>query len=84
MDNLTANPVSKTAPHSPPITGSLLSTRETEVLRWSAEGKTAEDIGTILHLKERTVNFHIGNAIKKLGATNKTSAVVQAVLSGAL
>jgi LuxR family transcriptional regulator, quorum-sensing system regulator SolR len=30
------------------------------VLRWSAEGKTAEDIGHILHLTERTVNFHIG------------------------
>ncbi|MDB5983291.1 MAG: hypothetical protein JWQ69_4306 [Pseudomonas sp.] len=61
-----------------------LSIRETEVLRWSAEGKTAEDIGLILHLTERTINFHIANAIKKMGASNKTSAVVQAVLCGVL
>ncbi|MGV8919052.1 MAG: autoinducer binding domain-containing protein [Pseudomonas sp.] len=61
-----------------------LSSRETEILKWSAEGKTAEDISTILNLKERTINFHIGNAIRKMGASNKTSAVVQAVLSGVL
>ncbi|WP_397451282.1 autoinducer binding domain-containing protein [Pseudomonas sp. NA-150] len=67
-----------------PVQRAPLSNRETEVLKWSAEGKTAEDIGTILNLKERTINFHIGNAIRKTGATNKTSAVVQAILSGAL
>lgn len=61
-----------------------LSIRETEVLRWSAEGKTAEDIGLILHLSERTVNFHIANAVRKMGASNKISAVVQAILSGVL
>jgi len=61
-----------------------LSIRETEVLKWSAKGKTADDISTILKLKTRTINFHIANAIKKMGATNKTSAVVQAALSGIL
>jgi LuxR family transcriptional regulator len=61
-----------------------LSIREAEVLRWSAEGKTADDIGVILHLSERTVNFHIANAVRKMGASNKISAVVQAVLSGVL
>jgi DNA-binding CsgD family transcriptional regulator len=55
-----------------------LSPRETEVLKWSAQGKTALDIGTILSLSPRTVNFHIGSAIRKLGVTNKISAVVQA------
>jgi len=59
-----------------------LSLREIEVLRWAAEGKTAQDISTILNLKKRTINFHMGNAIKKMGATNKTSAVVQAILGG--
>ena len=61
---------------------SRLSTRETEVLKWSAEGKTACDIACILCLSERTVNFHMGRAIQKLGVTNKISAVVHAVKEG--
>lgn len=68
----------------PDVISPPLSIRETEVLKWSAKGKTAEDISTILKLKKRTINFHIANAIKKMGAANKTSAVVQAVLSGIL
>ena len=65
-----------------PIT--RLSCREIEVLKWTAEGKTAADIGTILNLSTRTVNFHISSAIRKLGANNKTSAVVMAAKSGLL
>lgn len=78
MEILKANPKQNL------VIGFSLSTREIEVLKWSAEGKTAEDIGTILNLKKRTINFHISNAIKKMGATNKTSAVAQALLSGVL
>ncbi|MEB0043497.1 MULTISPECIES: LuxR C-terminal-related transcriptional regulator [unclassified Pseudomonas] len=61
-----------------------LSLRETDVLRWSAAGKTAVEISAILNLKERTVRFHISNAIKKLGAANKTGAVAQAFMCGVL
>lgn len=63
---------------------SRLSTRETEVLKWSADGKTASDIATILNLSERTVNFHVSSAIKKLGVNNKISAVVHAAKEGLL
>jgi len=38
----------------------------------------------ILGLSTRTVNFHISSAMKKLGANNKTSAVVMAAKSGLL
>ena len=62
--------------------GTSLSTRETEVLKWSADGKTASDIATILNLSERTVSFHVSSAIKKMGVNNKISAVVQASLKG--
>lgn len=55
-----------------------LSPRETEILKWSSHGKTASDIATILNLSERTVNFHVSSAIKKLGVANKISAVVVA------
>lgn len=58
-----------------------LSPRETEVLKWSSQGKTASDIATILNLSERTVNFHVSSAIKKLGVANKISAVVIAAKS---
>jgi len=61
-----------------------LSGRELEILRWSAEGKTAGDIATILSLSERTVNFHISTAVKKMGMGNKLSAVVHAAQTGLL
>jgi DNA-binding CsgD family transcriptional regulator len=61
-----------------------LSIREIEVLRWSAEGKTAADIGVILNLKERTVHFHMSSAARKMGASNKTAAVAQAMMCGVL
>jgi LuxR family transcriptional regulator, quorum-sensing system regulator SolR len=65
-----------------PERASMLSAREIDVLRWTAEGKTASDIATIMHITERTANFHIGNCIKKLNATNKTAAAVKAALLG--
>ena len=61
-----------------------LSVRESEVLKWTAQGKTASDIGMILSLTPRTVNFHISSVIRKMGASNKTSAVVIASKSGLL
>jgi len=59
-----------------------LSEREIEVLRLSSEGRTAADIATLTGVGERTVNFHIGNIITKLGATNKTHAVTLAMRLG--
>jgi len=59
-----------------------LTLREVEVLKWSAEGKTAAEVAIILDLKKRTVNFHIGNAMRKIGVRNKISAVVHAALQG--
>ena len=70
--------------HEPPPQANRLSARESEVLKWTAEGKTAFDIGMILSLTTRTVNFHISSAIRKMGANNKTSAVVIATKSGLL
>lgn len=57
----------------------LLSNRETEVIKWCAEGKTSEEIGIILGISERTINFHTANVIKKLDTCNKTSAAVRAL-----
>lgn len=59
-----------------------LTARETEILQWSAMGKTASDIATILCLSERTVGFHISSSMKKLGVNNKIAAVMTAVKAG--
>lgn len=59
-----------------------LSEREKEVLKWSAEGKTASDVATILSLSTSTVNFHLRNVISKFDACNKTRAIVKATRQG--
>ena len=59
-----------------------LTPRETEILRWSALGKTASDIATILCLSERTVGFHISSCLRKLGVNNKIAAVLCASKAG--
>lgn len=61
-----------------------LSSREVEVLRWTAEGKTSSEVSTILRISERTVNFHINNAVAKLHAANKTAAAIRAAMLGML
>ncbi|KIH81626.1 autoinducer binding domain-containing protein [Pseudomonas batumici] len=70
--------------HLPEMSSHLLSPREIEVLKWSAEGKTAPEIALLLELNVRTVNFHIANAISKTGTTNKVAAMVAAIQRGAL
>ncbi|CAN7558022.1 autoinducer binding domain-containing protein [Trinickia sp. LjRoot230] len=59
-----------------------LTPRECEVLCWTGEGKTANEIGQILNISERTVNFHVNNVLLKLNATNKVQAVVKAMAMG--
>jgi len=61
-----------------------LTAREREVLRWSAAGKTADAIGRILGISERTVTFHIASSLTKLNVANKTQAVAKALLLGIL
>lgn len=58
-----------------------LTAREREVLTWAAVGKTHADIAEILSVTERTVTAHTVNATHKLGAANKTQAVVRAMQS---
>lgn len=57
-----------------------LTGREREVLRWTAAGKTSGEIGSILGVSTRTVNFHVAAALFKLDAVNKTQAVVKALM----
>jgi LuxR family transcriptional regulator len=61
-----------------------LTSREREILQWTADGKSAQDIADILTLSKSTVDFHLTNSIKKLNSPNKTAAVARAVLMGCL
>jgi LuxR family transcriptional regulator, quorum-sensing system regulator SolR len=71
-------------PKLAPETRIMMTAREKEVLRWTAEGKTAYEISRILSVSERTVNFHINNVVIKLGTSNKTQAAVKAAALGML
>lgn len=62
----------------------LLTSREKSVLGWTAEGKTSGEVSDILGISERSVNFHICNAMRKLNAPNKIAATVRAALLGML
>ncbi|ALK33936.1 helix-turn-helix transcriptional regulator [Burkholderia plantarii] len=66
------------APAGPPDGG--LTLREREVLTWTADGKTAYEIGRIVGITERTVKFHLQNAVMKLDAMNKTHAAAKAAM----
>lgn len=59
-----------------------LTQRETEVLKWTSEGKTSSEIAIILGLSEHTVNSHIGAAAKKLDAVNRVHMVAIALRTG--
>ena len=61
-----------------------LTPRETEILRWLADGKTSSEAAEILHLSVDTVNFHLKRAMVKLRAATRTGAVARAALLGLL
>ena len=56
-----------------------LTSREAEVLLWTARGKSNRDIGTILGLSPRTVNKHLEQIFAKLGVDNRTTAALLAM-----
>ncbi|WP_246793603.1 LuxR family transcriptional regulator [Burkholderia perseverans] len=66
------------------VAGSPLTQREVDVLKWTADGKTAHEISMILSIAESTVNFHVKNIVAKLDVTNKIQAVAKAALTGLL
>lgn len=59
-----------------------LTPRESEVLRLLAEGRTNKEIATALSITERTVKFHVGAILGKLGAGNRTEAARLAAQRG--
>jgi two-component system response regulator DevR len=59
-----------------------LSAREQTVIRLVADGRSNREIGHELKVAETTVRFHMRNAMHKLGATRRSSAVYVASKAG--
>src|SRR5690606_22277184 len=62
----------------------LLTRREREVLRLLALGHPNKRIAGELSVSERTVKFHVGSILAKLGASNRTEAIALARERGLL
>ncbi|MCY4744277.1 LuxR C-terminal-related transcriptional regulator [Pelomonas sp. UHG3] len=61
-----------------------LTKREMDVLSWTAQGKTAWEVSVILTMSEKTVNFHLGNVMRKLEVNSKHQAVIKCMAAGIL
>jgi DNA-binding CsgD family transcriptional regulator len=59
-----------------------LSEREHEVLHWMAQGKSNQDIATILELSLGTVDTYVRRLYSKLNVNNRVSAVVEGMSRG--
>jgi DNA-binding NarL/FixJ family response regulator len=51
-----------------------LTTREIDVLRLMADGKTNGDIARQLFVSQGTVKFHVKNILRKMQASNRADA----------
>ena len=49
-----------------------------------ADGLSAQEIAEQLHLSTRTVEWHMHQAMRKLGAKNRVQAVVLAIRNGSI
>jgi DNA-binding NarL/FixJ family response regulator len=75
------------AQHAPAVPGDGLASaglteREREVLRLMAAGLSNVEIAGELYLGIQTVKTHVGNVLAKLGARDRTQAVIRAYDSG--
>ena len=61
-----------------------LTPREIEVLKWTAEGKTSQDIAEILDVAVPTVQTHIANLCRKLDVVTRAQATARAIRWGIL
>ncbi|MEH2459380.1 response regulator transcription factor [Nostoc sp.] len=61
-----------------------LSNRELEVLNLMARGKNNQEISAELSISESTVKFHTKNIMSKLGASDRSQAIITALKRGVI
>ena len=59
-----------------------LTTRELDVLRHAAQGRTNREIGRALDISHRTVQGHLASIYGKLGVGSRTEAVTESIRRG--
>ncbi|MEQ1673245.1 MAG: helix-turn-helix transcriptional regulator [Hyphomicrobium sp.] len=59
-----------------------LTAREIETINWCKVGKTYAEVGVILGISSKTVEYHMSNVMRKLSVNDKTSAILAAVSRG--
>lgn len=59
-----------------------LNEREREILIFASKGLESREMGKMLGITERTVNFHFSKILRKLSATNRIEAVAKGVELG--
>ncbi len=64
------------------MVGAELTPRELEVLQQLAQGKSNQEIAVALTMSESTVKYHINHLLQKLGAADRTQAVLTALKRG--
>jgi DNA-binding NarL/FixJ family response regulator len=62
----------------------LLSARELEILSLVADGDTTAQAAAKLHLSSATIKSHLQNVYGKLGVTDRSAAVAEAIRRGLL
>lgn len=65
-----------------PASPEALTARELDVLRLVAAGKANKEIAAALGIGDKTVKFHVGNILAKLGVQSRTQAALHAVQIG--
>ena len=61
---------------------SMLNKREIDVIRSAAKGNSNKEIAAELNISARTVQSHMVNIFRKLGASSRTEAVLLAIREG--
>ncbi len=78
IDSTVSNQVSKESDFTP----EPVSAREREVLLLAAKGLSGKEIAALLFISERTVQTHLASIYDKLGAKNKTEAMLLSLKYG--
>jgi NarL family two-component system response regulator LiaR len=62
--------------------GSQLTARELEILKWAAHGLSNKEMSEKLFISLRTVKAHMTNIFNKLGCSSRTDAIIKGLKQG--